>query len=128
LLAHRRNRGGNGHLWCGRAIERRQLGSEQIQLVITNTSLSPLPENVGVKYLIQVVSNRIKAAANSNKRIHQFYFLSRYAERRAEPGICDFTFGNPHEMPLPGHVEAIRRHAIPLNKDWFAYKRNSGSR
>jgi aspartate aminotransferase len=48
--------------------------------------------------------------------------LSRYAERRAEPGICDFTFGNPHEMPLPGLVEAIRRHAIPLNKDWFAYK------
>ena len=48
--------------------------------------------------------------------------MSRYAERRAEPGICDFTFGNPHEMPLPGLVEAIRRHAIPLNKDWFAYK------
>ena len=75
-----------------------------------------------MKYLMQVVSNRIKAAANSNERIHQFYFLSRYAERRAEPGICDFTFGNPHEMPLPGFVEAIRRHAIPLNKDWFAYK------
>ena len=87
-----------------------------------NSSLSPLPENVGVKYLMQVVSNRIKAAANSNERIHHFYFLSRYAERRAEPGICDFTFGNPHEMPLPGLVEAIRRHAIPLNKDWFAYK------
>ena len=75
-----------------------------------------------MKYLMQVVSNRIKAAANSNERIHQFYFLSRYAERRAEPGICDFTFGNPHEMPLPGFVEAIRRHSIPLNKDWFAYK------
>jgi aspartate aminotransferase len=71
---------------------------------------------------MQVVSNRIKAAVNSNERIHQFHFLSRYAERRAEPRICDFTFGNPHEMPLPGLVEAIRRHAIPLNKDWFAYK------
>jgi aspartate aminotransferase len=87
-----------------------------------NSSLRPLPENVGVKYLMQVVSNRIKAAANSNERIHHFYFFSRYAERRAEPGICDFTFGNPHEMPLPGLVEAIRRLAIPLNKDWFAYK------
>ena len=78
--------------------------------------------NVGAKYSMEVVSNRIKAAAKNNERIHQFYFLSRYAERRAEPGICDFTFGNPHEMPLPGFVEAIRRHAIPLNKDWFAYK------
>jgi aspartate aminotransferase len=71
---------------------------------------------------MEVVSNRIKAAANSNERIHQFYFFSRYAERRSEPSICDFTFGNPHEMPLPGLAEAIRRHAIPLNKDWFAYK------
>ena len=71
---------------------------------------------------MQVVSNRVKAAANCNERFHQFYFLSRYAERRAEPGICDFTFGNPHEMPLPDLVEAIRRHAIPRNKDWFAYK------
>lgn len=71
---------------------------------------------------MQVVSNRIKAAANSNERIHQFYFFSRYADRRAESGICDFTFGSPHEMPLPPLVEAIRRHAIPLNKDWFAYK------
>jgi aspartate aminotransferase len=25
-------------------------------------------------------------------------------------------------MPLPPLVEAIRRHAIPLNNDWFAYK------
>ena len=71
---------------------------------------------------MEVVSNRIKAAANSNERIHQFYFFSRYAGRRSEPSICDFTFGNPHEMPLPGLAEAIRRHAIPLNKDWFAYK------
>jgi len=71
---------------------------------------------------MEVVSNRIKAAANSNERIHQFYFFSRYAERRSEPSICDFTFGNPHEMPLLGLAEAIRRHAIPLNKDWFAYK------
>jgi aspartate aminotransferase len=71
---------------------------------------------------MHTVSNRIKAAAICNDRIHQFYFLSRYAERRAAPGICDFTFGNPHEMPLGKLVEAIRRHAIPLNKDWFAYK------
>ncbi len=71
---------------------------------------------------MQAISNRIKAAAYCNERVHQFYFLSRCAKRRAEPGICDFTFGNPHEMPLPDLVEAIRRHAIPLNKEWFAYK------
>ena len=38
------------------------------------------------------------------------------------PGICDFTFGNPHEMPLQGIVTAIRERAIPHDKNWFAYK------
>ncbi|MFN2641703.1 MAG: aminotransferase class I/II-fold pyridoxal phosphate-dependent enzyme [Actinomycetota bacterium] len=41
-----------------------------------------------------------------------------------DPAICDFVFGNPHEMPLPGLVEAIQRHAVPENKDWFAYSFN----
>ena len=40
-----------------------------------------------------------------------FYFNSRYGERRADPGIADFTFGNPHEMPLDGIVQAIREGA-----------------
>lgn len=71
---------------------------------------------------MQVVSNRIKAAADSSERIHRFFHHSRYAERRTDPSICDFTFGNPHEMPLPAFVEAIRRHAVPLDEDWFAYK------
>ncbi|WP_134495205.1 aminotransferase class I/II-fold pyridoxal phosphate-dependent enzyme [Microvirga pakistanensis] len=71
---------------------------------------------------MQVASNRVRAAADSFEPIRQFYFQSRYADRRGDPGICDFTFGNPHEMPLPGLVEAIRHHAVPCNKDWFAYK------
>lgn len=71
---------------------------------------------------MQAVSNRVRAAADSFEPIRHFYFHSRYADRRGEPDICDFTFGNPHEMPLPGLVEAIRHHAVPHNKDWFAYK------
>ena len=43
---------------------------------------------------------------------------------RHEPGTCDLVLGNPQEMPLPGFVRAIRHHAQPLNKDWFAYKRS----
>jgi aspartate aminotransferase len=72
--------------------------------------------------VMQAVSNRVRAAADSFEPIRQFYFHSRYADRRGEPDICDFTFGNPHEVPLPGLVEAIRHHAVPQNKDWFAYK------
>ena len=54
--------------------------------------------------------------------VRHFYFHSRYGERRFDPDICDFTFGNPHEMPLAGLVTAIRERAIPQHKDWFAYK------
>ena len=38
------------------------------------------------------------------------------------PAICDFTFGNPHEMPLDGIVSALRDKITPHDKDWFAYK------
>jgi aspartate aminotransferase len=54
--------------------------------------------------------------------VRDFYMSSRYAEHRDDPEICDFTFGNPHEMPLDGLVSAIRARAVPHNKDWFAYK------
>ena len=69
-----------------------------------------------------IVSRRIAAANGAFAGIANFYFNSRYAERRRDPDIADFTFGNPHEMPLPGIVSAIREAAVPQNKDWFAYK------
>jgi aspartate aminotransferase len=67
-------------------------------------------------------SARIRAADAAFSAVKQFYGSSRYAERRLEPGICDFTFGNPHELPLPGLVAAIRAQAVPHDKNWFAYK------
>ena len=39
-----------------------------------------------------------------------------------DPNVADFTFGNPQELPLPGLVDALQRHAVPQDKDWFAYK------
>jgi aspartate aminotransferase len=45
-----------------------------------------------------------------------------YAQHHLDPGIADFTFGNPQELPLPGLVDALQRHAVPQDKDWFAYK------
>lgn len=54
--------------------------------------------------------------------VKNFFFSSLYAERRFEPGICDFTFGNPNEMPIEGFVATIRERAIPHDKSWFAYK------
>ena len=54
--------------------------------------------------------------------IRDFLWNSPYTERRFEPGIVDFTFGNPHDMPMPEYVDALRRAAIPQDTDWFGYK------
>src|SRR5580692_7826313 len=69
-----------------------------------------------------IVSARMRAAETAFAAVKDFYLNSRYGERRLEPGICDFTFGNPHEMPLPGIVAALRERALPHDKNWFAYK------
>jgi aspartate aminotransferase len=71
---------------------------------------------------VTVLSHRAAAAERAFDAITQFIFRSRYGERRTDPSIADFTFGNPHEMPLAGLVSAIREGALPKNKDWFAYK------
>lgn len=69
-----------------------------------------------------ILSQRAAAADRTFEAVKRFYFSSRYGERRGDPTIADFTFGNPHEMPLEGLVAAIREVAVPRNKDWFAYK------
>jgi aspartate aminotransferase len=71
---------------------------------------------------MSVVSARVRAADAAFAAVRDFYFTSRYGERRREPGICDFTFGNPHEMPLDGIVAALRERAVPRDENWFAYK------
>jgi len=40
------------------------------------------------------------------------------------PESCDFLFGNPHDMPLPGFVKALQTWSEPQSPDWYAY--NSG--
>lgn len=50
--------------------------------------------------------------------------VSAFAAKHLHAGgdMADFTFGNPHERPLTGLVDAIRRAAEPKSNDWFAYK------
>ncbi|HET7056536.1 MAG TPA: aminotransferase class I/II-fold pyridoxal phosphate-dependent enzyme [Thermomicrobiales bacterium] len=54
--------------------------------------------------------------------IRDFLWNSPYTERRTDPGIADFTFGNPHDMPMPEYVDALRAAANPQDPDWFGYK------
>ncbi len=74
-----------------------------------------------------LVSSRVSAADVAFAAVRDFYFTSRYAERRLTPEVCDFTFGNPHEMPLDGIVNALRDKITPRDKNWFAYKTSEQS-
>jgi aspartate aminotransferase len=72
--------------------------------------------------MMSVVSRRARLADTGFAAVRHFYVSSRYAQHRSDPDTCDFTFGNPHEMPLDGLVSAIVERAVPQNKNWFAYK------
>jgi aspartate aminotransferase len=54
--------------------------------------------------------------------VRDFIWHSPYTERNTDPGIVDLTFGNPHDMPMPEYVDALRDAIMPRDKDWFAYK------
>lgn len=60
----------------------------------------------------------------SYRAFNDFYANSAYARRRGDPGVIDFTFGNPHDMPPAAYVDALRGALAPRDKDWFAYKEN----
>ena len=81
-----------------------------------------IPTTVLPKTMTSVVSTRTHLADAAFAAVRDFYVSSRYAQHRNDPDICDFTFGNPHEMPLAGIVSAIRERAVPRDKNWFAYK------
>ncbi|HEX6577029.1 MAG TPA: aminotransferase class I/II-fold pyridoxal phosphate-dependent enzyme [Jiangellaceae bacterium] len=67
-------------------------------------------------------ATRVAAVDASMRRFRDFVDL--WDGIRLEPDVCDFAFGNPQELPLPEFSAAIRRHAEPADKDWFAYKRS----
>ncbi len=50
------------------------------------------------------------------------FFNGPFSQLNEQPDVANFAVGNPQEMPLRSYVEALRRHAEPLDKDWFAYK------
>jgi aspartate aminotransferase len=50
------------------------------------------------------------------------FFGGPFDRLNREPDVANFAVGNPQEMPLAGYVEALERHVVPQDKDWFAYK------
>jgi len=46
------------------------------------------------------------------------------ARRDGVAGGCDFTFGNPHQMPAGRYVTALQDALVPQHDQWFAYQAN----
>ena len=53
-----------------------------------------------------------------------WYATSPHSGREAADGDVDLLFGNPHDMPIPAYVEALKRHAEPSSPAHFAYMFN----
>ena len=68
--------------------------------------------------------NRTERMVASVDHVFSWMANGSWTQHRFDPGIADFTLGNPQELPLPGLVDALQRHAVPKDKDWFAYKFN----
>ena len=66
------------------------------------------------------VSARARAAATETAQLEALIQTTGTFEA-VDPDASDFTFGNPHEMPLAGLVDALKRSAEPRSVDWFAY-------
>ncbi len=70
---------------------------------------------------MSTVSRRIAQLQAGLGPLLDFLDNSEHAKRIGDPTISDFVFGNPQEMPIEEFVDSLRRHAVPANKDWFAY-------
>src|SRR5437867_3338264 len=70
------------------------------------------------------ISKHLDAVRAASGPFVEFLTRSPWAARRGREGVCDFVVGNPHDMPLPAYVSAIRRASVPQDPDWFGYKLN----
>ncbi|MGH9178132.1 MAG: aminotransferase class I/II-fold pyridoxal phosphate-dependent enzyme [Acidimicrobiales bacterium] len=70
------------------------------------------------------ISAHAEAAHRAAAPFMEFLADSAWLHRAPGDGVCDFLFGNPQDMPVPGYVDALRRATVPHDPAWFAYKLN----
>jgi aspartate aminotransferase len=70
---------------------------------------------------MRVLSARATSTSDAIEAVFSF-FSSYRAGIDDKDVLADLTFGNPHEMPLPALVSAIRARMEPQSANWFAYK------
>jgi aspartate aminotransferase len=70
------------------------------------------------------VSKSISSLQKTMAPLYHFMQESTWSQKEPCEDDCDFTFGNPHEMPLIDYVDTLKKVTEPQNKDWFAYKQS----
>ena len=71
----------------------------------------------------QTLSSRAEAVSRAVSHILSGYLEDiDYFTHRDQPGVLDFTFGDPREMPPQAYVSALRTAVTPQDAGWFAYK------
>jgi aspartate aminotransferase len=71
----------------------------------------------------QSLSARAEAVSRAVSHILSGYLEDiDYFTHRDQPGVLDFTFGDPREMPPQAYVSALRTAVTPQDEGWFAYK------
>lgn len=72
-----------------------------------------------------VISARATEAKAAVDKVTAFF--GRIQALADDDEALDFTFGNPHELALPGLSDAMRAQVDPRSVDWFAYKSSERS-
>ena len=70
---------------------------------------------------MSLLSQRSRSASEEIRPVFEF-FANYRADTSDDDVRADLTFGNPHEMPIPGLVSALQTRTEPHSVDWFAYK------
>lgn len=70
---------------------------------------------------MSILSDRALNAADEISTVFRFFAGYRAGVDDGDV-LADLTFGNPHEMPLPALVNALKARIEPKGVDWFAYK------
>ncbi|ACY18013.1 aminotransferase class I/II-fold pyridoxal phosphate-dependent enzyme [Haliangium ochraceum] len=73
---------------------------------------------------VSPISRRARMAAAALAPLTEFLTHSAYRAHQGRDDIGDFVFGNPHDMPLPGVVNAFKQWIEPRDKNWYAYKQS----
>lgn len=92
------------------------------ELCEAETSRFGLPTTILPMTSASPISTLMRELLLERSDQNEFLMNSRYAERVGAPDICDFVFGNPHEMPLPEFGEALAKAAEARSESHFAYK------